>query len=133
VRLKKGLSLLELVVALGLVAGLVVISSSLFARLLASTDKSGDTAIGLQLAESLLQDAVLAKNFPPLPHSAVIRLYAHDVQSPQEFLYQLTATPKVLQVGQPPIYLMDVSVTWNNAQRAGQGQLRAKLSRLVTP
>ena len=119
--------------ALGLVAGLVVVSSGLFTKLLASSDKSGDGAIGLQLAERVLQEAVLSKYFPPTPVQRSLYLYSHDAANPQEFVYQISALPKVFEVGQPACYYMDVVVTWRGGQKSGQGQLQAKLSRLVAP
>ena len=132
----RAFSLLETVLALGLIALMITALGILFLRLLGSSDKSGDSAAGLQLADSVLEQAIRNKNFdlPALDHK--IRLYTHDARAAQEFSYRLTSSATVVTPGQPAIYYMDVHVWWNVPQggsRLHQGKLEASVSRLVTP
>lgn len=133
---RRAFSLLETVLALGLLAMMMVTLGGLFLRLLGSSDKSGDTSAGLQLADSILEQAIRAKDFDPPPLDGKISIYTHDAGAPQEFSYRLTSTATVVTAGQPAIYYMDVHVWWNQprgSNRLGQGRLEAGVSRLVTP
>jgi len=133
---RRAFSLLETVLALGLIAILMVALSTLFLRLLGGSDKSGDSSAGLQLADSILEQAIRAKDFDPPPLDGKVSLYTHDASLAQEFSYRLTSTATVVTPGKPAIYYMDVHVWWNQPRgqnRLGQGRLDVNLSRLVTP
>jgi len=130
---------LETVVALGILAILLVVMGALFVRLIGSSNKSGDTSAGLQIADGVLQEAIQSKSFDVVPGDRKIYVYTHDAASPTEFIYRLTSTPTVVTVSVPaqrPIYYMDVHVWWNQPRgtnRLGQGRLEAQTGRLVTP
>lgn len=133
---RQAFSILETVLALGLIALMMVALGTLFLRLLGSSDKSGDTSAGLQLADSLLEQAIRGKDFDPPALDGKISLYTHDARAAQEFSYRLTSSATVVTPGQPAIYYMDVHVWWNQPRggaRRGQGRLEASASRLVTP
>ncbi len=133
---RRAFSLLETVLALGLIALMIVALGFLFLRLLGSADKSGDSSAGLQLADSILEEAIRASNFDPPPLDGKVSLYTHDARAAQEFSYRLSSSATVVTPGQPAIYYMDVHVWWTQprgGRRQGQGRLEASVSRLVTP
>lgn len=133
---RQAFSLMETVLALGLIALMTATLGILFLRLLSSSDKSGDTSAGLQLADSILEQAIRNKNFDLPAADRSLSLYTHDARAAQEFTYRLTSTATVVTAGAPAIYYMDVHVWWNQPQgsnRLHQGRLEASVSRLVTP
>lgn len=134
--MRRGFTVLETVLALGLISMILVFLCVLFIRLIGTSDKSGDTSAGLELADSLLQQCVQNKDFEPPGSNRSLLLYTHDAAAATEFTYQITSQPTVVTPGQKPIYFMDVHVWWNGpagSTRHGQGRLETHLSRLVTP
>lgn len=133
---RRGLTVLETVVALGLLACLIVFLGGLFVQLIGTSNKAGDSTVGLQLAQSLLDETVRAGQFPPAVGPQSRLLYAHDAAVAQEFMYQVTSSATQVTPGKAPIYYVDVQVWWNGPAgqaRHGQGRLEARLGRLVTP
>lgn len=132
----RGFTILETVLALGLITLILVFLGVLFIRLIGTSDKSGDTSAGLNLADSLLQECVQKKIFDHPGMDRSVRLYTHDASAATEFVYRISSQPTVMTAGQKPIYYMDVHVWWNvpaGSTRHGQGRLETHLSRLVTP
>jgi hypothetical protein len=127
---------METVLALGLISIILVFLCVLFIRLIGTSDKSGDTSAGLELADSLLQQCIQTKVFEPPGGNHRVLLYTHDAAAATEFTYQISSQPTVVTPGQKPIYFMDVQVWWDipaGSTRHGQGRLETHLSRLVTP
>lgn len=120
--------------ALAVLALMLLGLSALFLRLLASSQKSNDQTSGLMLAERILRDRVDARQFGSTPTPGVVLLYTHDAQTPVEFTYQVTSTEVSGHEYFPDsIYYLDVQVSWMGGQRGGQGMLRARAGRMVTP
>jgi Tfp pilus assembly protein PilV len=126
------LTLLETVIALGVLAVLLIGLSGLFLRLLAGAEKSNDTSAGLLVAERLLQQECNTGKFQSSPPQSTL-LYTHSGEQAQEFLYQVTCSPMQVTAGGKPIYYVDVQVWWSGGSRAGQGRLSTRAGRLVTP
>lgn len=130
-----GLSLLETVLAIGVLGFLIVTLGVLFTGFLRTSDKTGDLTVGLQLAEQILQETVNAKSFAYRPDT-LMRLYTHDASQSGEFHYQVDVLPKTLTGGATTnAYYLDVQVWWSdpNTQSAGRGRQSVHLTRLVTP
>lgn len=131
------LTLLETVVALGILAILLICAAGFFTRILWSSDKSGDQSAGLQLAESLLQECIDQQAFDLPTIDRQLRIYTHDARQQTEFTYRLSSTPVFLPRCSQPSYSLDVHVRWFGGSpgqsRSGRGLLEAHLSRLVTP
>lgn len=122
---------METIIALGLLAALLVGMSGLFLRLLAGSEKVNDTTVGTMYAEQVLQDQVSSGLFES--NSGTSRLYSHDGSAALEFTYQVTCSPMQVPPGSMTAYYVDVQVYWMGASRSGQGQLRARSGRLVSP
>jgi len=134
---RTALTLMETVVALGILALLLVSSAAFFTRMLWSSDKSGDQSAGFQLAERILQESIDQQAFDLPPTDRQVRLYTHDAGQQTEFTYRLTSTPVYLPQCSAPSYALDVHVRWFGGgpgeTRSGRGLLEAHLHRLVTP
>ena len=128
-----GLTLLETVIALGLLALLLIGMSGLFLRLLAGAEKSNDLSAGLLVAERILQDECAAARFESSPGVESTQLYSHDGEASQEFLYQVTCSPMQVSASGAPIYYVDVQVWWMGGSRHGQGKLSTRAGRLAAP
>ena len=124
---------METVVALGILAVMLIGLSGLFLRLLAGAEKSNDLSAGLLVAERLLQEECSRARFQSSPGVQSTRLYTHDSQTAQEFLYQVTCSPMQVVSGANPIYYVDVQVWWSGGNRHGQGRLSTHAGRLATP
>lgn len=134
--MRRGFTVLETVLALGLLTFILVFLGILFIRLIGTSDKAGDTSAGLELADRLLQESIQNRVFDPPAVDRRLTLYTHDASNPTEFIYRVTSQPTVVTAGQKPIYYMDVHVWWNvpaGTTRHDQGRLETHLSRLVTP
>ena len=129
----RGLTLLETVIALGVLAILLIGLSGLFLRLLAGAEKSNDLSAGLLVAERILQQECSAARFQSSPAGQSTLLYNHDGATAQEFLYQVTCSPMTVVTGGQPIYYVDVQVWWSGGSRQGQGRLSTRAGRLATP
>lgn len=132
---RHGLTLLETVIALGIIGFLLVTMAALFTSFLRTSDKTGDLTIGLQLAERLVQETVESRRFDPVAAST-IRLYTHDASQPVEFTYQVDATPKTLPGGvSENCYYLDAHVWWSppGLNTMGKGRQEVHCYRLVSP
>lgn len=127
-----GLTLLETILAMGVLAILLTGLSGLFLKLLGSTEKANDLSAGLLVAERVLQEQVVVARFESAPPDKTL-LYTHDGQQAMEFLYQVTCSPMQVSPGGAAIYYVDVQVWWSGGQRHGQGQLFTRVGRLITP
>ena len=131
---RRGLTVLETVFALALLAVMLLSLSALFLKLLSSSEKGADQQAGLLLAERILSDITRRGEFSSMGQRSGRQLYNHDASAVTEFTYQVTCTSyQVDPPDSPNIYFVDVHVWWMGDQRAGQGQLHTQLSRLVTP
>ena len=132
---QRGLTLLETIIAIGILGSLMVCLAALFTSFLRTSDKTGDLTVGLQLADKVLQEAVTARRFDPTPAS-LIRLYTHDASQPTEFTYQIDSTPKVLPGGTVAnSYYLDAHGWWSPPgipSNLGKGRQEAHCRRLVS-
>lgn len=124
---RRGLTLMEAVLAIALLAILLLFVSGLFLKLLAGSEKSSDLTAGAMLAESLLRSQCDDPNFLSSTNQRRM-LYNRDGSQAEEFLYSVTCTRV-----SPGIYYVDVQVSWGGGSRAGQGQLRTRLGRIASP
>lgn len=124
---RRGMTLMEAVLALALLAILLISVSGLFIKLLGGSEKSSDLTAGSMLAESILQQNCAGPDFLSSTNQRRI-LYNRDGSHAEEFLYQVTCTR--LQSG---LYYVDVQVTWGGGSHAGQGRLSTRLGRLASP
>ena len=134
--MRRAFTVLETVLALGLLSVILIFLGALFIRLIGTSDKAGDTSAGLELADSLLQQSIQNQLFDPPASDRKVRLYTHDAAAATEFVYRITSQATVMTAGQKPIYYMDVHVWWDipaGSTRQGQGRLETHLSRLVSP
>lgn len=132
----RALTLLETVVALGIIGFLLITLAVLFTAFLRGSDKTGDQTVALQLADRVLQEAVDARRFDPTP-ATVIRLYTHDASQAIEFTYQLDSTPKTMPGGTVAnCYYLDAHVWWSppgGPNALTKGRLETHCYRLVSP
>lgn len=145
--------MIELVICLGLLALAVILLTSFFVSLYRSADKSGNTAAGIRVAETVINQQ-LHDIFKGL-HPAITKasFFATDASpgltgnlqlDQTEFQYQMDYVTVQANGGGGDLgaslsgnKLKSVVVTcwwWGptpNAQRAGQGKLSVRLQRLV--
>ncbi len=135
-RTRGGLTLAELMLALGLL-GLVIASLLLlFLALMSSSAKGSHLSTGVLEADRVLEALMLqAEQGMALPAtlSGEDRFYAQDVANPTAFTYDVTAT----QLENGPLgstWWLRVTVRWwsqTDESRAGSGQLFVKRARMV--
>lgn len=134
----RALTLAEIIIAMALLAMLLVTMGALLARLLASTSKSGDLTVGLELSQRVLTQVVLRGTYDTSSAVIVHRLYSHNDEVMTEFTYQVTSTPVTMPAPAAPAYYVVVDSWWwgqtsSLGGRAQMGKLHARLGRLVTP
>ena len=144
-RVQGGVTLAEVILALGLLGIILVAVIGLFQNLLSSTSKSTDVTAATVIAQERLNELVAGQpaylstygmDFPTGPMAQGI--YTHDSQSQTTYYHQ--ATPELLkdEAGFGRTYYLEVQVFWNTADptqvaknRAGQGQQSIKMGRVV--
>ncbi|MBX3171221.1 MAG: prepilin-type N-terminal cleavage/methylation domain-containing protein [Candidatus Eremiobacteraeota bacterium] len=150
--MQRGFSLAELVLCLGILAVALIFLTSFFISLYRATDKSGNTAVGTRVAETVINQQlhdIFKGTHPTLTKAGFFAADAAPGVSgvlqlgQTEFQYQLdyATVPSsgggTLGAGLASNRLKKVTVrcwwwgTGANAQRAGQGRLSIELHRLV--
>ncbi len=135
---RRGLTVLETVIALGLLAAMLLGLAAFFTNILAATAKQDDLTAGVVFAQKQLDKAVLEGTYANSTAEVQQGIYTHDSANQTSFFYKLTSTPVPLpspstQNG----YWLEAQVWWwstGPAQGRGRvGMLSTKLGQLVTP
>lgn len=133
-----GLTMAELVLALGLLATILISVVGLFMSLLGSSAKSSNQTVGHYFAQQKLEEAVLKGNFNE--DGSETDIYSMDAANKTHFAYRVRATAishYAGDVGYRGGYYVQVSVYWWNGElneaRAGQGLLHTGLGRFCYP
>lgn len=135
---RRGLTLAELVVAVGLMTLLLLASIQLFTHLLASGSKTTASMVAMNLATTRLEEEIsgVASN------GGVMSAYTLDPASNTQFYYQVTRAPMSGDPNAPKgAYLggftVTVQVWWNSDSptraKPGVGLQQVRLSRFVYP
>lgn len=127
---RAGLSVLEIIVALGLVTTVALTIIGLFSRLMASSSKGADQAAAELLAQAVLDRAT--RTGPPDwgGLSAGVELETAETSSSTRYVYQVQIDP--LPDDTHPLgvlYRVGVQVRWSGRQ--DQGRLLVERSRLT--
>jgi len=137
--MRRGFTIFEMVVAIGLLAIIAVVVVGLFVRLNVSSTKSVDQNVALELAHRVLDDYAEAD-----PSSWDVEsnkeLETHDPASKTTFYYRLRH--RLISDPTDPmgdLYRLDVDVSWwpgdvtkpYDAKRRDYGKLNLHLSRTV--
>ena len=134
----KGLTMAELVLALGLLAVILVSLVGLFTTLLGSSAKSTNMTVGHYFAVQKLEEAILKGNFNEDGDERDI--YSMDANNKTHFAYRVRSTAINGYAGDYGYrggqYVL-VSVYWWNGElqeaRAGQGLLHTSVGRFCYP
>lgn len=144
-RTHRGLTLAEIVVALGVLTALSLVVVAIFTRLLVSSTKNSDQTTANLLARSILDRAV--RQGPPdwgtggdfSTAGGTATLSTNDTTSKTGFVYQVTpvrlTTPDSFGFGE--LYEVTVIVSWwtdsadKNASREGYGRTSVEVTRTV--
>lgn len=138
----RGVTLAEIVVAIGLLAVASITLIGLFSKLLSAGGKSAHHAVATRLADRVLTRAL--REGPPDwgtfgALQGVAQLQTHQASATTEFAYRITVTPaKIVTSPTAQGDLMEVAVEvswWNqatdgNGGRRGQGQLSVRVDQL---
>mgnify|MGYP001239157394 CR=1 FL=1 len=136
--LRKGFTLLELLLAFSLMTITVLTLAGLFLQLLAAGSKRADLTVGRVFAESVLEDVIQRGVYATSTGDLEQGLYSHDVSTQTMFFYRLTSE----QAACPPPsarqgYLLEVEVWWWNGgpdqRRAQMGVTSTRLQRWLVP
>ncbi len=135
----RGLTLAEVVVALGLLGVVMVSTVLLFLSLQSSSSKTGDLTPALAYAQSQLDAAAQAGPPDWGGLQGQRQLYSHDERSQTTFAHQLTVThlysPPTTPLPMGDLYRLEVEVYWwsdtPGASRRGHGRLSTRLGRVV--
>ena len=142
-RQARGFSMLEIILAIALIAIAVLVLMGLATTALSARQKSLDTEAARQVAQAQLQ-RVIRSALNDSPSGSRRRLFGHNSEAPlesgssttgvTEFSYSVFA--KSLTVGAAPNRLAQVRVeVWwwgdKDQSRAGMGRLRYEISQLV--
>ncbi|MBN9416941.1 MAG: hypothetical protein J0I12_15960 [Candidatus Eremiobacteraeota bacterium] len=130
----RALSVLELVIALGILAALLLCLTAFFLGIWRATSKQDDLTAGTAFAQMQMDRAVLNGTYANSAANLSGQAYSHDSHTQTLFTYSLTST----EVPLPPpstqsAYFVEVTVSWWDGRRSGVGNLSTRLSRLVTP
>ena len=144
-QVRRGVSLAEVMLAVGLLGIILISVIGLFQNLLTSTTKSTDLTAATVMAQERLNELVAAQPIhlatygTDFPTQVIGQgIYAHDSQSQTTFYHK--ATPELLkdEPGFGRTYYLEVQVFWNTADpnvvaknRMGQGQQSVKMGRVV--
>jgi prepilin-type N-terminal cleavage/methylation domain-containing protein len=135
---RRGFTIAELVLAIGLLGIIAVVVIGLFVRFTISSTKSSDHTVASELATKLLDDYVDSDPAFWDVH-ANQELRSHDTETSTTFTYQLDyklLSGSDAEMGD--LYRLDVFVSWwpdggegKRNQRRDYGQLHLNLSRIV--
>ncbi|MCA9794377.1 MAG: hypothetical protein KC910_21365 [Candidatus Eremiobacteraeota bacterium] len=134
----RAFSLLELVLAFGIVALLFLTLGLLFLSLLRGSAKASNTTVGVVFAEDVLDSVIRNDLYSASAGPRSQGIYTVDEANQTNFFYTVDSTqvPAVAGVHAGG-YLVTVEVWWwtGDAQqaRAGQGRLSTRVTRLHLP
>jgi Tfp pilus assembly protein FimT len=133
-----GVSLLELVFAIGLLAVAIVSLPGVFSVLIACTTKTTDLSAGVMFAQKVLEEAVVKGN-PVALKSGSEGIYTHDSANKTTFHHILRCT-HVLDNDNPVLgqaWYYEVEVYWwsddPDRYRANMGRTSTRVGRMVYP
>lgn len=138
----RGLSLLELLVALGLLAVLFVTLSTLLLTLLQASSKNVNGSAGLAVAEKTLDECIRLGTYWPVPNEQALGIYTLDNKSQTKFWSRISTVPVIANSGLQMSggYYVEVEVWWwaeqgaaSGTRRDGQGATHCKLGRFHYP
>lgn len=127
----------ELVVAIGLLAVIAVVVIGLFVRITASSSKSADQTVALEIANRVLDQYANSSPADWETASSKQDLQTRDPASKTTFHYHLESRPLTHSTSNMgDMYRLDVNVYWwTNREaedtRRDYGRLRVRLSRCV--
>ena len=128
---RAALTLLELVVAMGLLSLVLLAFSFLFASLLRSSVSNSERLEGLTVTQSIFEAVRATKEFPATSGNLTITLYNGDASSPAQYIYSVQSTPVS---GVPHLYQVDVDCWWNQGSSSpGKGPVHLRMERLMSP
>jgi len=136
--LRRGLTLLELLLAFSLITVVALIVTGLFLQLLQASAKRSDLTVGRVFAEATLEDVIRSGLYANTTAELEQGIYSHDASSQTQFFYRVTSNeapcpPPSTKSG----YLLDIEVWWWNdapgQRRAQIGLTSTRLSRWVVP
>ena len=140
VRRNRGLTLAELVIAIGLLASIIVIVIGLFVKLMNASTKGLDQTVALDIAQNKLDQAAQSSPSKWLIYNSE----AHSVTDPRTpTTFHYTLTPRELTSNSAAdnkmgdMYHLDLEVYWwpekdkEVSTRRDMGRLSVKLSRVV--
>ena len=133
-----GMTLAELILALGLLAIMVVCMTGLFSNLLGSATKGSHLTAGSFFARQRLEEVLRKDLYWPVPPAAAQGIYTTDKDSQTTFFYRVMGTPIPPVAGQyRAAYWIDVEVWWwseaPGQNRSGQGKLYTSIGRMHYP
>lgn len=138
---RSGFTVAELIVAIGLLAVIAVFVIGLFVRLTASSSKSADQSVALEVASRFLDEYARATPEDWKTVSSKQELQTRDPASSTSYYYRLRYKPiddGASQMGD--LYRLDVDVFWwptnpskldQTPNRRDYGRLRVSLGRVV--
>ena len=135
---KRGLSLVELILAMGILSIAIVLIVGLFLSLLRSSTKTADLTTGMFFGREKLREVIEHDQYWPVPADQATGLYTTDAATQTEFFSRVSSTP--LSGSAPDYkggYYISVDVWWWSAapgqQRTGQGVLSTRVSQFYYP
>lgn len=136
--MRKGLTLLELLLAFSLMTVVALALSGLFLRILVSGTKRSDLTVGRVFAESVLEDVVKRRLYANSTGDLEQGLYSHDASSQTMFFYRMTSNEVPCPAPSTRMgYLLEVEVWWwsgtPDQRRAQVGLTSTRLQRWLVP
>lgn len=136
--MRRGLSLVELLLALGILTVAIVLIIGLFLSLLRSSTKTADLTTGMYHARERLREVIEKDQYWPVPADLAQGLYTTDSTSQTRYFSRVTSVPVP---GSAPDYkggyYISVDVWWWNQApgqtRQGQGVLSTRAGQFFYP
>ncbi len=136
---RRGLTLSEIIVALGLLAVASLVLLGLFSRMLASQSKSSHQTVGILMAQKIIERCSRAG--PPnwgltdITQVQTESVVVQESKASVDFSYQLTASvvaPEPSKVPMGTLYLLELKLWWWSEQAVGgTGKSFVETSRVV--
>lgn len=132
----RGLTVLEFLVAMAILALVVLFVGALFGQLLAASAKTSDLTVGAALAQKRLDEIVADGSYVVSGGPVQELVYTQDSDTQTTFVEQVTTTPIYLPApSTEPLFHVRVDVWWwensPQATRRGMGKLSTSISRVV--
>lgn len=140
---RRGFSLAEIILSLGLCALLILSVAGLFTQLLGASTKTGELSAGQIFAAQKLDDLIQNGTYDQVGHSSGAgSAYVTDASSKTNFYYQMTKSNLPANASSTArtylgAYYLTVQVWWNTDSptqcRPGTGLQTTQASRLIYP